>query len=113
MFDELQIGAGRNPLSSLSFQLPQWLTLDTGGKRGSTYIDRNLHTLLSRRFGAKYDDLPFAQKGPGSRLMTSFEKHKRDFGLNDNKDVREIGPIRLDVSDSEYFDEDERNVKLT
>ncbi|PMD34535.1 Hsp70 family protein-like protein [Hyaloscypha variabilis F] len=93
MFDELQIGAG--------------------GKCGSTYIDRNLHTLLSRRFGAKYDDLPFAQKGPGSRLMTSFEKHKRDFGLNDNKDVREIGPIRLDVSDSEYFDEDERNVKLT
>ena len=84
-----------------------------GGKCGSTYIDRNLHTLLSERFGSRFKDLAFAQKGPGSKFMMSFEKYKRDFGLNDDRDIREIGPIRLDVPDSVHFDEDERMVKLT
>jgi hypothetical protein len=45
--------------------------------------------------------------------MISFEKHKRDFGLSDDRDIREIGPIRLDIPDSEYYDEEERMVKLT
>ncbi|TVY34708.1 Chaperone protein DnaK [Lachnellula subtilissima] len=89
------------------------LHIGVGGKCGSTYIDRNLHTLLSERFGSKFKDLPFAQKGPGSRFMISFEKFKRDFGLSDDRDIREIGPIRLDVADSVHFDEDERTVKLT
>jgi hypothetical protein len=84
-----------------------------GGKCGSTYIDRNLHTLLSKRFGSSFDSLPFAQKGPGSKLMISFEKYKQDFGLSDDRDIREIGPVRLDVPDSEHYDEEERMVKLT
>jgi hypothetical protein len=87
--------------------------LVTGGKCGSTYIDRNLHTLLSKRFGSKFDDLPFSQKGPGSRFMASFETYKKSFGLNDDRDIREIGPIRLDLPDSDHYDEDERSVKLT
>ncbi|CZR67409.1 related to hsp70 protein [Phialocephala subalpina] len=89
------------------------LHIGVGGKCGSTYIDRNLHTLLSKRFGSSFDNIAFAQKGPGSRFMISFEKHKRDFGRNDDRDILEIGPIRLEVPDSEHYDEVERMVKLT
>ncbi|TVY82086.1 Heat shock 70 kDa protein 12A [Lachnellula suecica] len=89
------------------------LCTGTGGKCGSTYIYRNLHALLSERFGQSFDDLSFSQKGPGSRLMTYFEGCKRDFGLNDDQDVQTIGPIRLDVPDSEYYEEDERLINLT
>ena len=45
--------------------------------------------------------------------MLSFEKHKQDFGLRDDRDIRELGPIRLDVPDSDYYDEVELVVKLT
>ncbi|KAH8808655.1 Hsp70 family protein-like protein [Xylogone sp. PMI_703] len=90
------------------------LCIGVGGKCGSTYIDRNLHSLLSKRFGAAFDKLPFAQKGPGSRLMSSFEKYKQDFGLRDDRDdIREIGPITLDVADSDFYDDEERVVRLT
>ena len=45
--------------------------------------------------------------------MLSFEKHKQDFGLGDDQDIRELGPIRLDVQDSEYYDEVELYIRLT
>jgi hypothetical protein len=46
--------------------------------------------------------------------MLSFETYKRSFGLSDDDtDTREIGPIRLDLPESEYYDEDERMVILT
>jgi len=47
--------------------------------------------------------------------MASFEQRKRDFGLNDDddEDIRELGPVRLDVPDSEHYNEEERMVKLT
>jgi hypothetical protein len=68
---------------------------------------------MSKRFGKSFEDLPFSQKGPGSRFMTNFETHKKSFGLSDDRENREIGPIRLDVPGSDYFDEDERSVILT
>lgn len=84
-----------------------------GGKCGSTYIDRNLHALLSKRFGEAFDNIPFAQKGPGSRFMACFEMVKRDFGRNDDREEVELSPLRLDIPDSEFYDDDERIVKLT
>jgi hypothetical protein len=47
--------------------------------------------------------------------MVSFERHKRDFGLSDDDDddIRELGPVRLNVPDSEHYDEEERMIKLT
>lgn len=90
------------------------LHVGAGGKCGSTYVDRNLHSLLSSWFGSSFDDLPFAQKGPGSNFMASFETYKKSFGLSDDKYTREIGPIRLSLLlESEHYDEDERLVKLT
>ncbi|KAH7411293.1 Hsp70 family protein-like protein [Cadophora sp. MPI-SDFR-AT-0126] len=90
------------------------LCVGVGGKCGSTYIDRNLHTLLSNRFGADFDDVPFSRKGPGSEFMRNFERVKRDFGLKEDDDVQELGPIRLNFTpDSEYYDEDEHVIKLS
>lgn len=45
--------------------------------------------------------------------MASFETYKKSFGLSDDRDTREIGPIRLNLPDSEHYDEDERLVILT
>ncbi|TGO11634.1 hypothetical protein BTUL_0105g00240 [Botrytis tulipae] len=89
------------------------LCVGIGGKCGSTHIDRNLHIMLSQRFGAAFDDLPFGQKGPGSRFMAAFEALKRDFGRADDREVGELGPLNLDVVDSAYFDEEDRLVLLS
>jgi len=84
-----------------------------GGKCGSTYVDRNLHSLLSKRFGSSFDNLSYSMKGPGSKFMASFESGKKSFGSNDNKTTLDIGPIRLDVPNSEHYDKNERMVILT
>ncbi|TAQ85429.1 hypothetical protein B7494_g6250 [Chlorociboria aeruginascens] len=89
------------------------LCIGVGGKCGSTYIDRNLHALMSRRFGTAFENVPHSQKGPGSKFMTCFEKLKQDFGHNDDRGVRELSPINLNISDSQYYDDEERMVKLT
>ncbi|KFZ02938.1 hypothetical protein V502_11372 [Pseudogymnoascus sp. VKM F-4520 (FW-2644)] len=89
------------------------LCVGVGGKCGSTHIDRNLHALLSERFGSAFDNLPFGVKGPGGRFMSSFEMLKRDFGLTDNSDDRDLGPINLDVPESEYYDPEDSIVKLS
>ncbi|OBT82580.1 hypothetical protein VE02_08680 [Pseudogymnoascus sp. 03VT05] len=89
------------------------LCVGVGGKCGSTHIDRNLHALLSKRFGSAFDNLPFGIKGPGGRFMSSFEMLKRDFGLIDNNDDRDLGPVNLDVPDSEYYDLEDSTVKIS
>lgn len=109
-FSELCVGVGKNfyllsPTLLIAFQ--------TGGKCGATYIDRNLHRLMARRFGSSFNDIAFDLKGPGSRFMQSFEVVKRDFGYSDDDSVKEIGPINLRLEDSEHYDSDERMVKLT
>lgn len=45
--------------------------------------------------------------------MQSFEVIKRDFGYSDDDTVKEIGPINLRLEESDYYDADERMVKLT
>lgn len=45
--------------------------------------------------------------------MRSFELKKKDFGLNDDEEEFEIGPIRLDVPDSDHYDAYELAIKLT
>jgi molecular chaperone DnaK (HSP70) len=89
------------------------LCIGVGGKCGATYIDRNLHTLLSKRFRNAFDNVPHEQKGPGSKFMTSFEKLKRSFGYDQDRGIREVGPLKLNVPDSMFYDEDERVVKLS
>jgi hypothetical protein len=46
--------------------------------------------------------------------MRSFETAKRDFGRNDDDDdIRELEDLKLDIPDSEFYDEEEQIVKLT
>ena len=46
--------------------------------------------------------------------MMSFEAVKRDFGRIDGDDeIRELSDLKLDIPDSEFYDEEEQSVKLT
>ena len=85
-----------------------------GGKCGSTYIDREFHSWMSKNFGQHFDMMKFEKIGPGSRFMKDFESHKRDFGYSSNLDlVYEINLVIPGARDSEVYDEDESVVKLT
>lgn len=85
----------------------------TGGKCGSTYIDRNFESLLTARFGSDYTSLLPALKGPGSQLMQNFEVHKKRFGENEDEDVMEVGPIEMNLPDSDFYDSEECLIKLS
>ena len=85
----------------------------TGGKCGSTYIDRSFHDLLSKRFGQSFDSLPAKEKGPASQFMRCFEKNKRAFESPQRFRKREISPLKMDVEDSKFYDEEENAVILT
>ncbi|KAF7900053.1 hypothetical protein EAF00_004389 [Botryotinia globosa] len=84
------------------------LCVGTGGKCGSTYIDRHLHALLSDRFGNAFDSIPYSRKGPGSALMNNWEALKRSFGPTmENAGTFELGPLYLDLPSSHQYDRDE------
>ncbi|THV49368.1 hypothetical protein BGAL_0198g00060 [Botrytis galanthina] len=84
------------------------LCIGTGGKCGSTYIDRHLHALLSDRFGNAFDSIPYSRKGPGSVLMNNWELLKKGFGSNmENPGTLELGPLYLDLPSSHQYDRDE------
>lgn len=85
----------------------------TGGKCGSTTIDRNLHALLEKRFGRAFVDLPLKRKGMGSRLMRDFEGAKRDFGFSDTSKTYRFHLPMEGVQDSNWYDEDDEEVLLT
>ncbi|KAH8804545.1 Hsp70 family protein-like protein [Xylogone sp. PMI_703] len=88
------------------------LCVGIGGKCGSTYIDRNLHKLLTKRFGSAFKNVPSTQKGPGSAFMRCFEGVKRDFGLFTTSEEKEIYPLRLDIEESKYYDPEESTIKI-
>ncbi|DAA75364.1 TPA_exp: HSP70 family protein [Trichophyton benhamiae CBS 112371] len=91
------------------------LCTGTGGKCGSTAIDRNLYRLMSRRFGKAFDMLPAKKKGPGSEFMRKFEIVKKDFGFNIDEDKIYELPLNMRANKvkSEYFDDEERLVLLS
>ncbi|TGO51695.1 hypothetical protein BOTNAR_0347g00050 [Botryotinia narcissicola] len=84
------------------------LCVGTGGKCGSTYIDRHLHALLSDRFGNAFDSIPYSRKGPGSALMNNWDVLKRSFGRSmENAGTFELGPLYLDLPSSHQYDREE------
>ncbi|KPM42135.1 hypothetical protein AK830_g4382 [Neonectria ditissima] len=52
-----------------------------GGKCGGTFVDRNFHQLMEKRFGTAFTSLGSEMIGPGSRFMDQFEMSKRDFSM--------------------------------
>ena len=53
--------------------------MSTGGKYGSTTIDRMLIAKLGEELGTPFMDLPDNKIGPGSRFMDNFELVKKNF----------------------------------
>lgn len=90
----------------------RYLLTIAGGKCGSTSIDRNLHKLMSEKFGAAFDNVAAAKKGPGSRFMEDFEILKFDFRDSAHDDMVEL-PLRMDIEESESYDPDDGTIKLT
>ncbi|KAK2850556.1 hypothetical protein FQN49_005545 [Arthroderma sp. PD_2] len=91
------------------------LCTGTGGKCGSTAIDRNFYSLMSERFGEAFDKLPPKKKGPGSEFMKKFEIIKKDFGYKLlEEEVHEI-PLNMTVYNPNpgHFDEEERLILIT
>ncbi|KXX73243.1 Heat shock protein SSA3 [Madurella mycetomatis] len=94
------------------------ICVGTGGKCGSTYIDRNFLALMSKRFGKSFDDVPLKRKGPGSEFMASFERAKQSFGTagfgTSGDESFEIYPIDMQGSlNPDHYDEDEAAVILS
>ncbi|KAK4108030.1 actin-like ATPase domain-containing protein [Canariomyces notabilis] len=89
------------------------LCVGIGGKCGSTYIDRNFISLMTRRFESSFENVPSRRRGPGSEFMASFEKAKQSFGSSEN-DSYDIHPISMQGElDPEHYDQDEAAVILT
>lgn len=69
---------------------------------------------MLKRFGDAFRDLPLKLKGPGSNFMSAFDRIKQDFG---SSNVEESYELPLDMSlenpNSEYFDDDERLVRIS
>jgi hypothetical protein len=90
------------------------LVVGTGGKCGSTFIDRNFHRWMSTNFRLAFDCLPAAKKGPGSTFMKEFELYKHDFGhLEDARYVFEVPLVMRNVTDSVHYDSEESTVKFS
>ncbi|KAM0425881.1 hypothetical protein ACHAPT_008819 [Fusarium lateritium] len=61
------------------------LCVGGGGKCGGTFVDRNFHKLMERRFGKAFTSLEPELVGPGSQFMDQFEMAKRDFSAKQPK----------------------------
>ncbi|KAK7539979.1 hsp70-like protein [Phyllosticta citribraziliensis] len=88
-----------------------------GAKCGSTYIDRNFNSWMTRTFGKAFLSLSPKRRGPNSSFMRSFETAKRSFGSkllgnNDQKWI-EIDHINMDVQNSSNYDYDEATVRIS
>lgn len=87
------------------------LAVGDGGKCGSTYIDREFHSWMSKTFGEPFDKKRFEDKGPGSRFMKEFEMWKHDFGHERLLEM-EISLKMEGVGESAYYDGEENSVLL-
>ncbi|KAK7535588.1 hypothetical protein IWX49DRAFT_602368 [Phyllosticta citricarpa] len=89
----------------------------TGGKLGSTYIDRNFNQFMIDTYGDAYTQISPKKRGPGSAMMRSFETAKRTFGSGShgrNEDrLIEIEHVNMRTPSSWRFDEEEATLKLT
>ncbi|KAB2575244.1 hypothetical protein DBV05_g6174 [Lasiodiplodia theobromae] len=87
------------------------LVVGSGGKCGSTYVDRRFLAWMSETFGPAFDGLRDRLKCPGSKMMQEFESHKRAFS-SDNCEHFELGLSMHDVPDSPSYDASENTVKI-
>lgn len=87
------------------------LAVGDGGKCGSTYIDREFHSWMSKTFGEPFDKRRFEDKGPGSKFMKEFEMWRHDFGHERSPEM-DVTLKMEGVEESGYYDEEENSVLL-
>jgi hypothetical protein len=63
-------------------------------------------------FGKAFTDVPFKDRGPGSKFMDCFEICKQKFDTSQGQRSFEIWPIRM-ATQSFKYDYDEGSVTLT
>ncbi|KAK1465439.1 hypothetical protein CCUS01_07556 [Colletotrichum cuscutae] len=94
------------------------LCVGNGGKCGGTFVDRNLHELLAKRFGKAFTSLPITKTGPGSEFADEFEDKKKDFSVQSASKR----PMRLSLRMeglgrmsrlADYYDQGQSKVLLT
>jgi len=108
-FEEVVVGNGRWLHDNIRHKLT-----NEGKMCGSTFVDRNLHELMRKRFGKAFEDVDPRRRGPGSRFMTQWESVKRSFGQSGDYITKEIGPLIMrGVSSSEWYDDEDGSVRLT
>ncbi|GIZ37993.1 hypothetical protein CKM354_000142000 [Cercospora kikuchii] len=89
------------------------LLVGTGGKCGSTYIDREFIKWMETKFGSAYTNLSWEKRGPASRLMKDFEGAKRDFGKsNDTSMYWELTALMRGAPDSRFYDQEDGIVNV-
>ncbi|RHZ65659.1 Hsp70 family protein [Aspergillus thermomutatus] len=90
------------------------LTSAVGGMCGATAIDRNFYLLMSERFGAAFNDLPFTQKAPGSKFMVLFQEIKETFCCSAEDRVYRLGlNMALNNPNPSFFDPETLDVLLS
>ncbi|CZT22028.1 related to hsp70 protein [Ramularia collo-cygni] len=88
------------------------LVVGTGGKCGSTYIDREFIKWMAGKFGPAYTNLSWEKRGPASRFMKDFEGFKRNFKTESSTRCCEAQLFMKGLGDSHYYDADESAVKI-
>lgn len=88
-----------------------------GAKCGGTYIDRNLHELMTKRFGQAFSSLPPDRIGPGSRFMLAFESRKQQFSLANTRKTYKLPLMMPDLEETPHivtgYDRKYKDVILT
>ncbi|KIX10397.1 uncharacterized protein Z518_01479 [Rhinocladiella mackenziei CBS 650.93] len=85
----------------------------SGGKCGSTFIDRRFLVWMGKTFGDAYFSVDSKKRGPGSTFMRSFDTAKKDFGRKgDEKEQYYVEPIIMNVDNEELYDKEDQTVKI-
>ncbi|KAK8161374.1 hsp70-like protein [Phyllosticta citrichinensis] len=89
------------------------ICMGEGARCGSTFVDRNFDAWMAKRFKGNYTKLSAKSRGPGSKMMESFEKAKSKFGpkLMDQETERvKIENVDMNVQGSELYDREDHTV---
>ncbi|KAL3481564.1 hypothetical protein BJX99DRAFT_148846 [Aspergillus californicus] len=95
----------------------QWEKIQTnhvGGRCAGSAVDCHIYSLLLERFGPAFQNLPVAEKAPGSPFMNTFERVKRVFAEGSGE-PQEL-PLTMDLGllpNSPYYDIGRGMIRIT
>jgi molecular chaperone DnaK (HSP70) len=90
----------------------QELLVGVGEMCGSTFIDRNFHEWMTKKFGDAYTNVDSDMRGPGSNFFKQFENAKRNFSGPSHSKRIDVWPINMSAPKSSYYDKRNFTVRL-